>query len=217
VDASLKFSKLEFCVCISHLPYACYKIYPSHLSWSNYLIPDKEHTLAMKFFIMFFSPPSCYLLPLRLKHSHQHYVLKHSQPMSHHKKTNWVSLEICKLLRIYVNLTCTWRWGSVFQQPYSSSSGPWHPWLQWVPCLVQSDTGKRFRWPETRDFVSLGGATTPALRPCGWHRLVPWRSSWDTSCRRYHWSNICLHHWSSIQASPKMWQILVSIPDDLYM
>jgi hypothetical protein len=44
VDASLKFSKLEFCVCISHLPYACYKIYPSHLSWSNYLIRDKEHS-----------------------------------------------------------------------------------------------------------------------------------------------------------------------------
>jgi len=79
---------------------------------------------------------------------------------------------------------------------------------------VQSDKGKRFRWPETRDFISLGGAATPALRPCRRHWLVPWRSSWDTSHRGYHWANICLHHWSSIQASPKMWQILVSIPDE---
>lgn len=114
-----------------------------------------------------------------------------------------------------VSLIRARHWDSIIQYIYSCSSGPWHPWLQWVSGLVQSDTGKRFWWPEARDSISPSRAVAPTLCSCGWHRLIPWRISWDTSHGGCRWAYLRLHHWPSVQASSTMWQILVSTLRDV--
>ena len=63
----------------SPLPHTCYMPRPSH---SRFYPPNNigRAVQIIKFLTMYFSPLSCYLVPLRPKYSPQHPIPKHPQP-----------------------------------------------------------------------------------------------------------------------------------------
>ena len=67
------------CKCPSS-PQKCYMPNPSHSSLFYHPNNTGWEVQIIKLLIMYFSPLTCYLIPLRPKYSLQHHILKHPQP-----------------------------------------------------------------------------------------------------------------------------------------
>jgi hypothetical protein len=68
-------------VCISPLPHMCYMPYPSHSSQFDHLNNIPSAVPIFKLLVLWLPPLPCHHVPLMLKYSPQHPILKHPQPM----------------------------------------------------------------------------------------------------------------------------------------